>query len=158
MIQTGARLWRVWWTWLRSWTPRQWVSEEFSCKEDQHGQICSKKQHSRGAWVAQLVEYVTLDFGSGYDPRVVGCSPTVGSTLSMEPTENSLSVSLSLSLSLSVSLSLYLSPNHSFLSLSLSLSIKFKKRKKHSNKNMGIDQVLYKHMHMHTHLHVIVQR
>ena len=34
--------------------------------------------------VAQLVEH-PLDFGSGHDPRVMGLSPTSGSTLSMEP-------------------------------------------------------------------------
>ena len=37
-----------------------------------------------GAWVAQSVECVTLDFGSGRDPRVVRFSPTLGSSLSME--------------------------------------------------------------------------
>ena len=38
-----------------------------------------------GAWVAQWVEPLTLDFGSGYDSRVVGLSPALGSTLSVEP-------------------------------------------------------------------------
>ena len=39
----------------------------------------------RGTWVAQWVERLTLDFGSGHDPRVIGSSPTLGSVLSMEP-------------------------------------------------------------------------
>ena len=40
---------------------------------------------TRGAWVAQLVERPTSDFGSGHDPRVVGLSPVSGSALSVEP-------------------------------------------------------------------------
>ena len=39
---------------------------------------------TRGAWVAQLVECLTLDFVSGHDPRVVGLSPAGGITLSVE--------------------------------------------------------------------------
>ena len=38
-----------------------------------------------GAWVARLVECLTLDFSSGCDPRVVGSSPVSGSLLSGEP-------------------------------------------------------------------------
>ena len=38
----------------------------------------------RGAWLVQLVEHPALDFSSGHDPRVVGWSPTLGSTVSME--------------------------------------------------------------------------
>ena len=34
-----------------------------------------------GPWVAQLVEHLTLDFSSGYDPRDVGSSPVSGSVL-----------------------------------------------------------------------------
>ena len=34
--------------------------------------------------MAQSVERPTLDFGSGHDPRVMGSSPTLGSTLSMQ--------------------------------------------------------------------------
>ena len=34
-------------------------------------------------WVAQSVERQTPDFGSGYDPKVVRSSPTLGSSLSM---------------------------------------------------------------------------
>ena len=53
-----------------------------------------------GPWVAQLVEQLTLDFGSGHDPRVMGSSPMLDSALSMEPARDILSLSLSLSLSL----------------------------------------------------------
>ena len=38
----------------------------------------------RGAWVAQLVEHLTLDFGSGHDLRVMGSSPVLGSVLSVQ--------------------------------------------------------------------------
>ena len=44
-----------------------------------------KRMKRRGAWVAQSVEWATPDFGSGYEPRVVGSSPTLGSMLSVEP-------------------------------------------------------------------------
>ena len=37
-----------------------------------------------GSWVAQLVEFLTLDFGSGHDPGFVGPSPVLGSALSVE--------------------------------------------------------------------------
>ena len=37
------------------------------------------------AELAQLLQYLTLDFGSGHDPRVVGLSLESGSALSMEP-------------------------------------------------------------------------
>ena len=36
-------------------------------------------------WVAQSVEWPTLDFGSGHDPRAVGSSPGSGSELILEP-------------------------------------------------------------------------
>ena len=39
----------------------------------------------QGAWVAQLVEHLTLDLGSGHDPRVMGSSLELSSMLSMEP-------------------------------------------------------------------------
>ena len=55
--------------------------------------------------MAQLVEFLTLDFGSGHDPRAVGSSPMSGSALSREPAEDSLSPSLSLPLPPSYSLS-----------------------------------------------------
>ena len=39
-----------------------------------------------GTWVAQLDKHhLTLDFGSGHNPRVVGLSPVLGSELSMDP-------------------------------------------------------------------------
>ena len=65
-----------------------------------------------GTWVVQLVEHPTLDSGSGHDPRVMGSSPMLGSTLSVQPAWDSLPLSLCLfplsllSLSLSLSLSL----------------------------------------------------
>ena len=45
--------------------------------------------------MAQLVECLTLGFGSGYNPRVMGSSPVSGSALNMEPAWDSLSLSLS---------------------------------------------------------------
>lgn len=36
--------------------------------------------------MAQSVECLTLDFGSGLDLRVVGSSPASGSALNVEPT------------------------------------------------------------------------
>ena len=48
-------------------------------------QKLSLKMKTQGAWVAQSVEHLTLDFSSGHDPRVVGFSPASGSVLSMEP-------------------------------------------------------------------------
>ena len=41
-------------------------------------------ESNKGSWVAQLVERPTLDFSSGRDPRVVGWSPELVSTLSVE--------------------------------------------------------------------------
>ena len=38
----------------------------------------------KGTWVAQLVEHLTLGFGSGHDLRVMRLSPTVDSMLSGE--------------------------------------------------------------------------
>ena len=35
----------------------------------------------RGAWVAQSVKRLTLDFGSDHDLRVMGLSPAWGSAL-----------------------------------------------------------------------------
>ena len=43
------------------------------------------KESFWGARVAQLIEHLILDFGSGHDPRVVGLSLTSGSVLSVEP-------------------------------------------------------------------------
>ena len=39
----------------------------------------------RGVWVAQSVEHPTLDFSSGRDSRIVGSSPALSSTLTVEP-------------------------------------------------------------------------
>ena len=52
-----------------------------------YGFVCIfiERLQKRGAWVAQLVEHLTLDFGLGHDPRVVGLSLTLGSALSVEP-------------------------------------------------------------------------
>ena len=38
----------------------------------------------RGTWVAPPVEQPTLDFGSGYDVRVLQSSPTSGSAFSFK--------------------------------------------------------------------------
>ena len=58
---------------------------------------------SKDTWVAQLVERLTLDFGSGHGSRVMGSSPESGSVLSVEPAQDSLSHPLPLSPALSVS-------------------------------------------------------
>ena len=71
-----------------------------------------------GAWVAQLVKRLTLDFGSGHVLAVGGFeTPTRLCSESMDPARI-LSVSLSLQLSCLIDLS---------LSLSLSLSLKIEK-------------------------------
>ena len=64
--------------------------------------------------MAQLVEHLTLDFGSGHDPRVMGSSPMSGSMLSVEPAWDSLSPIHSFILSLSLSLSLSKNKNKTF--------------------------------------------
>ena len=46
----------------------------FERKQDK----CSNQRHrvtDRGAWMAQSLEISTLDFGSGYDARVIGLRP-----------------------------------------------------------------------------------
>ena len=56
------------------------------CEYTQNHCIVSfKRVISQGAKVAQLVEHLALDFGSGHDPRVVGSSPTSGSILYVKP-------------------------------------------------------------------------
>lgn len=53
----------------------------------QHTTCCSTDSNSccrYGARVAQLVEHVTLDLGSGHDLGVRGSSPVSGSELSAE--------------------------------------------------------------------------
>ena len=47
--------------------------------------------------MVQLVECLTLDFGSGHDLRVMGLSLASGSMLSLEPAQDSLSFCLPLS-------------------------------------------------------------
>ena len=55
-----------------------------------------------GAWVAQWVMYLTLDFGSGHDLKVMKLSPELGSPLSRESACRPLLLTLCfLSLSLS---------------------------------------------------------
>ena len=47
-----------------------------------HRRECiAKNLEGRGAWVAQLVQCLALDFSSGHDPRVMRLSPTLGSVL-----------------------------------------------------------------------------
>ena len=38
-----------------------------------------------GTWVAQWVKYLTLDFDSGQDLRIMGLNPMTAPTLSVEP-------------------------------------------------------------------------
>ena len=64
--------------------------------------------------MAHSVEHLTLDFGSGHDPRDMGSNPTSGSVLSRESASNSLSPPLRLPLPLLT--------RARALSLSLSLS------------------------------------
>ena len=47
--------------------------------------ILLKIRDMKGACVAQSVESLILDFGSGHDLTVVGSSPVLGSSLSVEP-------------------------------------------------------------------------
>ena len=66
------------------------------------------KGHCQGAWVAQLGEHLTLDFGSGHDLMVRGIKPHIGLYAdSEEPAWDSLTFPLSLpSPALSLSLSI----------------------------------------------------
>ena len=68
----------------------------------------------QGAWVAQLVEHPTLDFGLGHDLTAVGSSPTSGSVLTVWSLLGILSFSLCVPHSRSPSLSLSLSQNKYF--------------------------------------------
>ena len=54
-----------------------------------------KKRKFSGTWVAQLVEYLTLDFGSGHNLRVMESSSMLGSALSRVHLRFSLSPSVS---------------------------------------------------------------
>ena len=50
------------------------------------------KEEFRGAWVAQLVERLTLDIGSGHDLMVCGFEPLIGvSAVSTESASDPLS-------------------------------------------------------------------
>ena len=61
------------------------LSEKKALFRSSTGNVSSKKRHVQGAaWAAQTVECLTLDFGSGRDPGVVGSSPVSGSALSVE--------------------------------------------------------------------------
>ena len=63
---------------------------------------CFKKNFFRDAWVAQLVEGLTLGFSSSWDFQVMRLSPESGSVLSMASASR-FSISLSPSCSLSLS-------------------------------------------------------
>ena len=68
-----------------------------------------KSSKAQGAWVVQLVEHLTLDFGSGHDLTVCELEPHIGLQAdSAESAWDSLSLSLSLLLSCSRVLSLSL--------------------------------------------------
>ena len=64
----------------RGWELRRW-------KEGRN------KNRYWGTWGVQQVKRTTLDFSSGHDLMVMGSSPTLGSTLGVEPAWNSLSPS-----------------------------------------------------------------
>ena len=59
------------------------------------------KERFWGAWAAQSVKHLTLDFCSGHDLRVVGLTPTSGF---MDPAYDSLSPSTPPPLALTLSL------------------------------------------------------
>ena len=44
-----------------------------------------RKNSTRGAWIAQMVKCLILDFGSGHDLRVLRSSLVSGFMLGMEP-------------------------------------------------------------------------
>ena len=50
------------------------------------------KHNLRGTWMAQSVEWLTLDFSSGHDFGVVRLSPALGSAVSGSLLECSLSL------------------------------------------------------------------
>ena len=60
---------------------------------EQYLVLSRKLRVAGGTWVAQLVEHLTLGFGSGHDPRVVESSPASRSMLSLEPAWDILSLS-----------------------------------------------------------------
>ena len=66
---------------------RTWSSELKNRRkiygENMVGDLSSRQGHW-GAWVAQVFGRLTLDFGSGHDPRVLRPSPASGSALGVE--------------------------------------------------------------------------
>ena len=62
-----------------------------------------KFKESMDTWVVQLAERPILGFGTGHHLRVVGASPTLGSTLT-KPAWDALSTSLSAPLAHAVSI------------------------------------------------------
>ena len=80
-----------------------------------HFLFFSKKFLFRGAWVAQSVKHLILDFSLGHGLKIVRWNPESGSTLSVKSALDSLSPSLSLPLLLVM------------LACSLSLSFKINK-------------------------------
>ena len=60
-----------------------------------------EEKRFRGTWVAQLVKHLTLDFGSGHDPRALGLSSGIRFCAELGAClDETFSLSLSLSLSL----------------------------------------------------------
>ena len=57
--------------------------------------MCCLKFKTQGAWVAQLVEHLTLDISFSHDLAVVRSNPLSSSALSVEPAWDSLSPILS---------------------------------------------------------------
>lgn len=57
--------------------------------QESFGSVANKMAHETdmftGAWMSQLVDWLTLDFGSVHDLTVVGWSPASGSTLDVQP-------------------------------------------------------------------------
>ena len=47
--------------------------------------LYSHKKTHKGAWVAQLVKHLTLDFDSGHDLMIMRLSPMSDSALGVEP-------------------------------------------------------------------------
>ena len=81
-------------------------------------------QKTGGIWVAQVVEYLTLDFGSGHDLTVCGIEPCVRLCADgSEPAWDFLFLSLSLRVCVCVCVSVSLSLSLSALPCSFSLSL-----------------------------------
>ena len=94
----SSSLYKVDYVWHTQRQNTQFEGTEQASEPDMPGMLklsdCAfKTTMIRGMWVAQWVKHLTLDFGSGHDLRIMRLSPTLGSMLSMEPTENSLSLS-----------------------------------------------------------------